>query len=533
MRPAVILARVSSAEQEAGHSLEAQLANLQEYAARRELEVVQVFRIIESSTKGHRPEFEQMIEFIGKQKQRTALVIDCVDRLQRSFTHTPILNALMEKNLLEIHFVREGNVIDKDANSMQKLMWNMGTVMAQSYTDQLSDNVRRSIKHKLENGEWIAQAPLGYLNVTDPATGRNSIIPDPSRAFLIKRIFSEYACGTVSMAELCRKSKEWGLLSRKDKPLGLQTVANILGNPFYAGVMRIKDKEYPHSYAPLVEWSVYRACQQRKRSAGMPQKEIRKTRHPFLLRGLITCAVSGRKVTCALQKKRYVYLMSRDPANKDKIMWVKEDGVVKQLRDVLQSFKLPDELLAEMTDYIKRIHEAEKDHHRARIKELRTEHEGLTVKSNRLSDLLVDGHIETDLYKAKNQELARRRQELAFILKDSDQADDKFKDAMCDIIGLVGKSYDLFESSKTDQKRQLLGFVFSNLKLEGPTLRYTLRKPFDVFSQLPHNPEWRPLRDLNPCYRRERAMSWATRRRGLIAVSEALGISLSGMKKQA
>ena len=32
MRPAVILARVSSAEQEAGHSLEAQLTNLQEYA---------------------------------------------------------------------------------------------------------------------------------------------------------------------------------------------------------------------------------------------------------------------------------------------------------------------------------------------------------------------------------------------------------------------------------------------------------------------------------------------------------------------
>jgi integrase len=42
MRPAVILARVSSAEQEAGHSLEAQLSNLQEYASRHELEVIHV-----------------------------------------------------------------------------------------------------------------------------------------------------------------------------------------------------------------------------------------------------------------------------------------------------------------------------------------------------------------------------------------------------------------------------------------------------------------------------------------------------------
>jgi site-specific DNA recombinase len=78
---------------------------------------------------------------------------------------------------------------------------------------------------------------------------------------------------------------------------------------------------------------------------------------------------------------------------------------------------------------------------------------------------------------------------------------------MCDILTLVSKSYDLFESSKTDQRRQLLGFVFGNLKLEGSTLRYILRKPFEVFSDLPNNPEWRPLRDSNPCYYRERVMS--------------------------
>ncbi len=128
--------------------------------------------------------------------------------------------------------------------------------------------------------------------------------------------------------------------------------------------------------------------------------------------------------------------------------------------------------------------------------------------------MLVDGHIEADLYKAKNAEIVMRRQELAFILKDNSDADGKFKDAMCDILTLVSKSYDFFESSKTDQRRQLLGFVFGNLKLEGSTLRFSLRKPFELLAQLPDNPVWRPLRDLNPCYRRERAMSWATRRRG-------------------
>lgn len=59
----------------------------------------------------------------------------------------------------------------------------------------------------------------------------------------------------------------------------------------------------------------------------------------------------------------------------------------------------------------------------------------------------------------------------------------------------------MFESSKTDEKRGLLGFVFSNLELEGATLRYTLIKPFEVFAQLPTNPEWRPLRPANHNFR--------------------------------
>lgn len=507
MRPAVILARVSSAEQEAGHSLEAQLSNLQEYAARRDLEVIQVYRIIESSTKGHRPEFERLIEFIGKQKQRIALIVDCVDRLQRSFTHTPVLNALMEKNLLEIHFVREGNVIDKDANSMQKLMWNMGTVMAQSYTDQLTDNVRRSIKHKLEKGEWIAQAPLGYLNVADQTTGRNTVILDPQRAALVQRLFYEYGAGVSSMTELRSKTEEWGLLSRKNKPLGLQTVANILSNPFYCGLMRIKGHLYPHAYPQLVEHNVFRACEKRKRSTNMPQQAIRKTRYPFVLRGLITCATSGRKVTCSLQKGRYVYLMPRDPANKDNILWVKEDVVMQQIRDVLHSFALPDDLLAEVLDYIKRSHEAEKELHLDSLRELRTESNALTIKLNRLTDLLIEGHIDPKVYDLKHQEMLLRQRELTCILSDNHTADDKFKDALSNVIRLVAKTYDLFGSSNTEEKRSLLGFVFSNLQLEGATLRYTLRKPFDIFTQLPNNPEWRPLRDSNPCYYRERVMS--------------------------
>ena len=34
--------------------------------------------------------------------------------------------------------------------------------------------------------------------------------------------------------------------------------------------------------------------------------------------------------------------------------------------------------------------------------------------------------------------------------------------------------------------------------------------------------KWRPLGGSNPCYRRERAVSWTTRRRGLVYISQRL-----------
>ena len=322
------------------------------------MKVVEVLSITESSTKRDRPEFERMLVFISKQKQRTALIVDCVDRLNRSFTHRPVLDALMEKNLLEIHFVREGYCIDRDSNSMQKLMFNMGTVMAQSYTDQLKDNIKRSINHKVGTGHWIAKAPVGYRHEYDPediraqgirknvdrsARRRSKIVTDESRAHLVRRMFMEYALGNTSLRELQRKTVEWGLRTDRGNGLALQTVCDIIANPFYYGVMKVKGKLYPHNHPVLIDRSLYEECQKvTNRAQDKPWKAVKETRQKFLLRSMVTCAVSGKKATCDLKKGKYIYFIVSDPDNPGKKLWVKEDVVLRQIAKVVQSISIPE-----------------------------------------------------------------------------------------------------------------------------------------------------------------------------------------------
>jgi hypothetical protein len=107
---ALLLACASSKEQEEGQSIPAQERRLREYADRKGLVVGQVFKITESSTKDTRKEFEKILEIIRKSKETLALVADTIDRVQRSFKESVVLEKLRKEGKVEIHFMREGLV---------------------------------------------------------------------------------------------------------------------------------------------------------------------------------------------------------------------------------------------------------------------------------------------------------------------------------------------------------------------------------------------------------------------------------------
>lgn len=91
---AIILARVSSKEQQEGYSIQTQTDQLTQYCKTKKFLIIKTFQIIESSTRGERKDFKAMLEFAGKQSETVALVASSIDRLQRSFREYPLLDNL-------------------------------------------------------------------------------------------------------------------------------------------------------------------------------------------------------------------------------------------------------------------------------------------------------------------------------------------------------------------------------------------------------------------------------------------------------
>ncbi|HHT78492.1 MAG TPA: recombinase family protein [Actinobacteria bacterium] len=489
---AVILARVSTKEQEEGHSIHAQKERLLEYCKKNGLKVIKIYEIIESSTQGERKKFNNMISFIESSKEKIAIVADAVDRVQRSFKESIVLDDLRKKEKIEIHFLRESIVLNENSKSFQILMWDFATMGAKSYVLALSDNVKRSIEYKIRNGEWIGKAPVGYLNSIDPITGKKTVIVDNERAYLVRKGFELYSTGNYSIRQITKMLKKDGLTNNTkiNKPLTNSQIHKMLQNPFYFGLMRIKGNLYPHKYEPIIDEFLFNKCQKVRNNR--QKKPFKYASKPFIFRGLIKCDYCGCSITTDRKKDKYNYLCCTKYKGNCNGERVREEELVDQIKELLKNLIIPEEVLIDLKERLQKSQEAKKLYHKESIENLRKDYDKIQTKLDNLLDMRLGQSITQSEYDKKAYELKQTQYELEAKLKKHTEADEKFSITVNYLLNLASRAYELFESSKIEQKRQLINFLLSNLRLRGKTLLYDCNKPFDAILNANKCSNWLP-----------------------------------------
>ncbi len=500
---AIILVRVSSKDQEDGHSLDAQRERLIRYCARHNFDILEIFTITESSTRGDRRKFMEMLEFAKRQKGTIAIVADAVDRVQRSFKDSVYLDDLVRRDKIELHFYRENMIIGREASASDHMRWDFCVLGAKSYVMQLSENVKRSIDYKIKKGEWYGPAPLGYLNQRDDR-GNSVIVVDPVRAPLVMRLFTDYASGAFTLGDMQRRCKEWGLRSKVGGELHKSTLYRMVQNCFYYGEMLIKGEIMQHCHEPLISKSVWDDCQAVLQ--GWDKKPFHYGGKEFLFRGLLTCGVTGRVISSDTKKKSYkngttaefTYLVTWKPDDPKKKMWVREDSIAAQIEDALERISIKDpELMTAALAAVKDANKAKQESHNREVGALKKEHTDLQVRLDRLVDLLAEGVLPPDDYRAKREQYKSRQVELVNLIHAYDDADNVFGSTMEKLMKVAMGAHKAFMSSNLEEKRELLNFVFSNLTLKGETLCYSYNFPFDRFQNMDDCFKWRRGEDSN------------------------------------
>jgi site-specific DNA recombinase len=484
---AIILARVSTEEQrEEGQSIPAQTRRLTDYVNGKKLELLRFFEFAESSTNDTRKKFEQILDLVKSSKETTALVVDTVDRLQRSFKESVILDDFRKAGKIEIHFYRENLVINKNSNSAELLRWDMAVMFARSYVLQLSDNVKRSIEQKLQKGEWITKAPIGYLNITED--GKSDIIPDPAKAPLVARVFELYSSGNMSMKAVGKEMKKHGLANAAGKPLADSMIEHILKNPFYYGVMEKDGKQYPHKYDQIISMNLFLKCQKVRESWN--KKPFQYAAKPFAFRGLLTCDECGCIITPELAKGKYVYYSCTNYKGKCKRVYVPEKTLLEPIFDTLRRLELPQDGIDYLVKNLKASTEAEQEFHRNAMAELKAGYDRIENRISKMQDDKYDGSITTENYDKKLKEYKAQQHDYLQQMQEHSKADEHHHLTAARILDICKRAVEIFKSSEPNEKRDFLNFLLQNSRLKDKTPIFTLKPVFQGIVTAQETKQW-------------------------------------------
>src|SRR5882762_8086670 len=117
--------------------------------------------------------FGNMIAYLKAHPSIRVMLVEKTDRLYRNLKDWVTVDDLD----VEILFPKEGVVLSRESRSSEKFMHGIQVLMAKNYIDNLSEEARKGMQEKAEQGIWPTVAPLGYRNLTGP-NGKKIIGPD-------------------------------------------------------------------------------------------------------------------------------------------------------------------------------------------------------------------------------------------------------------------------------------------------------------------------------------------------------------------
>src|SRR5215208_2980785 len=248
-KQAVIYARVSSKEQEKeGFSIPAQLKLLKEYAAANGFAAAKEYIDVETAKQTGRAAFGEMVAYLKAHPSVRVMLVEKTDRLYRNLKDWVTVDELD----VEIHFPKEGVVLSRESRSSEKFMHGIKVLMAKNYIDNLSEEARKGMQEKAEQGIWPTKTPLGYRNITGP-DGKKVIVVDPAVAPTVSKLFEWYATGQLALKDVAKKARAAGLIYQKTgNRVPTSTVHTILRNRLYTGRFEWNGKLYEVKHEPLV-----------------------------------------------------------------------------------------------------------------------------------------------------------------------------------------------------------------------------------------------------------------------------------------
>jgi site-specific DNA recombinase len=288
----------SEAEDRQVLSIESQTRELGQLAVKLGLPVAKIFTESRSAKTPGRPVFNEMMQRLHR-REAAGIICWKLDRLARNPLDGGSVIWALKQDGVKVMTPAQSYASEDDNVILMYIEFGM----AQKYVDDLSKNVKRGLKTKTENGWYPGVAPIGYLNNKNKLTGETTLVRDPERFTLIRRMWDLMLTGRYTPPQIVEiANKNWGFRTRQsrrmgDIPLGRSAIYRIFTRPFYYGWFEYPNGSglwYRGKHEPVVTEAEFQRVQAILGRDGNPRP--RKDR-VFPFTGLIRCGECRGMVT--------------------------------------------------------------------------------------------------------------------------------------------------------------------------------------------------------------------------------------------
>jgi DNA invertase Pin-like site-specific DNA recombinase len=458
-------------------SIDAQRDELLRLAERRGLAVAEVLTESKSAKAPGRPVFSSML---ARLKAGKAHGIICwkADRLARNPLDGGALLWAMKTHDIEI--VTPGQVFRQGDDN--KILLHIEFGMAEKYIDDLSRNVKRGNRAKVERGGWPHKAPAGYLNrriSTDVAI----IQTDPERFPLIRRAWDLLLSGDHSVMEILRAlNHRWGYRTSKGFPMTRTALYGVFRNPFYYGALQSKSGTGRGQHEPMITEEEFHRAQSLLGRHGAP-RPIRRT---FTYGGLMRCGECSCLITAEEKINRYgtrytyYHCTRRRPCGQKRV--IEEREVDRQLAAFLGRLMLPPVIVEWAFEYLNEPDREASLDHQAQTEALDRAIDAAKRTLANLTIMRAKELIGDEEFLAQRAslegELGRLRRE-----RPAPQDDEAIDQTLAATFVLAATASERFREATGPARRTLVEGIGSNFFLKDKTISVEAKKPFVVIDE--------------------------------------------------
>jgi len=453
-------------------SIESQLCELREFAAKEKLEIVASLCEAKTAKEPGRIKFAEMLQKIER-REAEGILSWHPDRLARNSVDGGKIIHMIDRGLIKsLKFP----TFWFEPTPQGLFMLNIAFGQSKYFVDNLRENTKRGLRQKIRNGVWPGWAPVGYLNNLKT----KMIDVDSEKAPKVRKLFELYATGNFTFHSLANWCKEHNLKGNLGKDISTSNIPIILQNIFYTGLMKYKGEIFEGKHKPLISKKLFDRVQEALKQRGRIQ-EIKK--HNFIFLGLMKCASCGASITAEIQRGHNYYRCTKKKGLCQEKHYLREENLIEQIKSFLQKVYLSSQ------DTKKVLAELEKDELRAKeqtnatVQNLKEELPQIDKKLEKLMDVYLNEVISTEEYTSRKQKILTRRLELQEKIRDFEQKGLSWLEPARDFVLKLNYAEKLRNSQNYQEMATFLKNIGSNHILQNRQLIFSPKIPFNLVAE--------------------------------------------------